>query len=166
MHISLIAAASENNVIGNHGAIPWKLPADLKYFRNMTEGHPVLMGRKTYQSIGRPLPKRRNIVISRHDFPGKPMEFDVAHSVEEAIEMCKDDPSGEIFIIGGGEIYKQAMDLADRIYLTRVHAEVEGDAEFPVVDSGQWTVISKEDHLADPENQYAFSFVVYERIPG
>ncbi len=163
MIVSLIAAASENNVIGNKGALPWKLPADMRFFRKTTEGHPVLMGRKTYQSIGRPLPKRRNIVISRHEFPGKPMEFDVAHSVEEAIAMCKDDPSGEIFIIGGGEIYRQAMHLAHRIYLTRVHAIVEGDAFFPEVSSKEWQETSRVDHPADAENQHPFSFILFEK---
>lgn len=163
MIISLIAAASENNVIGNKGKLPWNLPADLKYFRTVTQGHPVIMGRKTFQSIGRVLPKRRNIVVSRHEFPQTPLEFDVAHSVEEAIALCKDDPSGEVFIIGGGEIYEQAMPLANRIYLTRVHATVEGDAYFPKIDAKEWKEISREDHEADAENPAKYSFIVFSR---
>ena len=121
MILSLIVAAANHRVIGNQGKIPWKLPADMKYFRQKTEGHPIIMGRKTFQSIGKVLPSRRNIVITRHEFPANPLEFDVAHSLEDAIAIAKKDAPEEIFVIGGGEIYAQAMPLADRIYFTHVH---------------------------------------------
>ena len=163
MILSLIAAASDNRVIGNKGEIPWKLPADLKYFRQKTEGHPIIMGRKTFQSIGKPLPKRRNIVISRHEFPGKPLEFDVAHSLEDAIAIAKKDNPEEIFVIGGGEIYKQALPLADRIYFTHIHGIFDGDAFFPQLDPKEWVETARDDHNADAENPHDYSFITYER---
>lgn len=173
MIISLVAAASDNNVIGAKGKIPWHLPADLKFFRKLTEGHPVIMGRKTYESIGHPLPRRRNIVISRQEgFKAEGCE--VVKSLEEALECCSSlqpsprlRPAGksdvsEVFIIGGGEIYKQALSLADRIYLTRVHVQIEGDAFFPKILEG-WIEKSRERHEPDSENSYAYTFLTYEK---
>ncbi len=183
MIISLIAAAAENDVIGAHGELPWKLSADLKRFRELTTGHPVIMGRKTYESIGRPLPNRQNIVVTRQpDWTAEGVE--VVHSLEEAVDSVAGSRlqvpgspsyvpnsqfqipnSSEVFIIGGGEMYKQALPSAQRIYLTRVEATVEGDAFFPALNSEEWTEVSREDHPADEKNQFAFTFFVYERAP-
>ena len=162
MTISIIVAASDNNVIGNKGALPWSLLADMQRMKQLTMGHPLIMGRKTHESIGRTLPGRRNIVITSQalQYPG----CEVVPSLEAALTAVKDDPSGEAFIFGGGEIYKQAMDTANRIYLTRVHATVEGDAFFPAIDPNHWKEVAREDHPADGENQYPFSFMTYERL--
>jgi dihydrofolate reductase len=162
MVISLIAAASENNVIGRGGELPWHLPKDLQYYRLRTLGHPIIMGRKTFESIGKPLPGRRNIVVTRRrDFSSQ--GCDVVHSLEEALALVRDDPSGEVFVIGGGEIYGAALTHVRRIYLTRVHATIEGDAYFPEVDWSEWREVSRERHEADPEHTYAFTFLVFER---
>ena len=169
MHLSLIVAASDNRVIGLAGKIPWHLPADMRYFRKKTEGHPIIMGRKTFQSIGKVLPNRRNIVISRQEFPAKPLEFDVAHSLEEALKIAqsvsstRSSPEDEVFVIGGGEIYAQALPLADRIYFTHVYGKFEGDAFFPMLDPHQWHEIDREDHAANAENPCNYSFITYER---
>ena len=162
MTISIIVAASENNVIGNKGKLPWRLVADFKRMKELTMGHPLIMGRKTHESIGRALPGRRNIVITSQNvnFHG----CEVASSLDEALKAVKDDVSGEAFIFGGGEIYKQAIAKTDRIYLTRVHATVDGDAFFPEIDPQQWKEIAQEDHPADTENQYPYSFITYEKI--
>lgn len=161
MRISLIAAASENNVIGKGNVIPWKLPDDLQHFREVTKGHPVVMGRKTYESIGRPLPDRRNIVITRKDMTIE--GCDVVHSFEEALELAAEDHSDEVFVIGGGEIYKEALPHADRIYFTHVHGTFEGDATFPEFHPEKWAEIEREEHPADEKHTHAFTFVTYER---
>ena len=162
MIISLIVAVGKNNVIGTEGKLPWRLPADLKHFKKLTEGHSIIMGRKTHESIGRALPGRRNIVITRNpDFRADGIE--VAHSLEEAIKMSKAAFDTEVFVIGGGEIYKMAMPLADRIYFSRVHTSVAGDAFFPEIDLAEWAETSRETHQSDEKNQYPYSFIVYER---
>lgn len=161
MILSLIVAADLNNVIGAGNKLLWNLPDDMKHFRELTSGHPVIMGRKTYESIGRPLPKRRNIVISRQ----KDLAIDgcdVVDSLERAIELVKDDPTSEAFIIGGGEIYRQAMDRADRIYLTRVHGEFTGDTFFPEIDPKEWKEVEREEHTKDDSHEYAFEFQRYD----
>lgn len=161
MILSLIVATSENNVIGNKGKIPWKLPTDLKHFRTTTEGHPIIMGRKTYESIGHPLPRRRNIVITRQkDFQAE--GCDVVTSLEDALKLCEGEE--EVFVIGGGEIYRQSLAITNRVYLTRVHAKVEGDAFFPELPPSEWREVSVERHEADTENSYACSFMVYHRL--
>lgn len=161
MIVSIIAAASENNVIGRKGRLPWSLPADMKRMKNLTMGHPLIMGRKTHESIGRALPGRRNIVVTRRKtaYPG----CEVAASMDEALAAAESDPSGEAFVFGGGEIYRQAIEVADRIYLTRVCATVDGDAFFPEIDASKWKEIAREDHPADVENEHPFSFITYER---
>lgn len=158
MILSIIVAASENNVIGNKGQLPWKQAADFQRMKELTMGHPLIMGRKTHESIGRVLPGRRNIVITHQTmhFPG----CEVVTSLDEALASVQNEQ--EAFIFGGGEIYKQAMSKADKIYLTRVHATIEGDAYFPVIDLAQWKEISRKDHPADAENQYSYSFIEYE----
>ena len=161
MIISLIAAASENNVIGNHGTLPWSLPDDLKHFRTVTEGHPVIMGRKTFASIGKPLPNRKNIVITRGTMtmPG----CDIVHSLEEALDLARAANAAEVFVMGGGEIYAQALPIADRVYLTRVHATIEGDAFFPELDPQEWEETEQHEHAQDEKHAYACTFTLYER---
>lgn len=161
MTIAIIVAASENNVIGCKGKLPWNLPADMRHMKELTMGHPLIMGRKTHESIGRALPGRRNIIITHQkmEHPG----CEIVSSLEAALQVVHDDLSGEAFIFGGGEIYRQAISKADKIYLTSVHANVEGDVFFPMIDSKQWKETARESHPADAENQYPFSFVTYER---
>lgn len=161
MTLSIIVAMSENGVIGRGNALPWHLPADLKRFKQLTIGHTLIMGRKTFQSIGRVLPGRKTIVVTRD--PGVSAEgIEVASTVEEALQKAGGDP--EIFVVGGGEIFGRMLELADRIYLTLVHAKVEGDTYFPDIDwSQQWREVSHEDHPADEKNAFPYSFRVYER---
>lgn len=163
--ISLILAVSENGVIGDstkpHG-IPWDLPDDMKHFRDITRGKTVIMGSKTFEHIGRPLPKRRNIVISRNfDYQAEGCE--IAHSPEEALEMAQHD--GEIMIIGGAKIYEAFLPIADRIYLTRVHAHIDGDTLLTLNDAnGQWRTISATHHPADIQHKYSFDIRILEQI--
>ena len=158
--ISLVVAASENNVIGVRGDLPWRLSDDLKRFKALTMGKPIVMGRKTYESIGRPLPGRQNIVITRQDSYVAD-GCDVVNSPEAAIEAAGD--AEEIMIIGGSHIYESFLPQADRIYLTRVHAEVDGDAFLPELQQDEWSVDSEERHIADENNDYATEFVVLNR---
>jgi len=161
--ISIITAMDENRVIGRANALPWRLPNDLRRFRRLTTGHAVIMGRRNYESIGRPLPERRNIVITRqpgYSAPG----CQVVHSLEQALAAAGEDP--EIFIIGGAEIYAQALPRAARLYLTLVHAAVAGDVRFPPFDQGEWREIERERHEADDRHPYPYSFVVLERTGG
>ena len=156
--ISIIVAASENNVIGRAGELPWRLSDDLRHFKAITMGKPIVMGRKTWESIGRPLPGRQNIVITRQpDFAAD--GCDVVTSVEEAIAVAGDAP--EIMIIGGSEIYALFMPHAGRLYLTRVHTNVDGDAFFPGLDDS-WRLVSEEAHGADGKNEFDYSFRRYE----
>lgn len=160
--ISAIVAMSENHVIGDNNQLPWHLPADLKHFKAITSGHPILMGRKTYESIGRPLPNRTNIIITRnHSFqaPG----CIVIKSIDEAVERAAATGSDEIFIIGGAEVYKQLMPHIERIYLTIVHEIFEGDAFFPELDQSQWVQTERVTHEADADNDYAYSFILLQR---
>ena len=163
MILSLIAAASDNNVIGKDGGLPWKLPAEMKFFRDTTSGKPVIMGRKTFESIGRPLPKRRNIVVSRE--AGLYIEgCETTTSLEAALALVTHDDVEEAFVIGGEQIYRLALPFADRIYLTQVHMTVEGGtAFFPEFDRSVWQEIRREAHSADDENAVAFTIVVLER---
>ena len=158
--ISIIVAASTNNVIGVQGDLPWKLSDDLKRFRQLTMGKPIVMGRRTWESIGRPLPGRQNIVITRR--PGfEAQGCDVVTSPAGALVKAGD--AEEVMIIGGGQIYEQFLPKAGRLYLTRVHAEVDGDAFFPEVDSDHWKLTAQESHQASDVNDYAFEFRTYER---
>lgn len=161
MKVSLIAAASENNVIGVHGNLPWHLPDDFKRFKALTSGHPVVMGRKTFESIGKPLPGRRNIVISRSvdAIEG----CDVVRSVQAALDLALDSGAEEVWVIGGGEIYKEALPLADKVDLTRVHANVEGDVMFPELDMNEWKEVFHEEHPADEKHKFSFAFSTFER---
>ena len=161
--ISLIVAASTNNVIGAGGDLPWRLSADLRRFRELTMGKPIVMGRKTYESIGRPLPGRQNIVITRQDdFVAE--GCDVVTSVDAAVEAAGN--AGEIMIIGGSHIYDAFLPRADRIYLTRVNADVAGDAYLPAIDHGEWRSDVVESLEADDRNQYATDFYILDREPA
>lgn len=156
--ISLIAALARNRVIGRAGALPWHLPEDLRRFKALTLGHPLIMGRRTWESIGRPLPGRRNLVVTRQAgfvAPGA----EVFHDLRAALEAVAG--ASEVFVIGGGEVYAAALPLADRLHLTELHADVEGDALFPRVDWAGWTQSTREPRTA-PDGT-AFDFVVYDR---
>ena len=166
MKIVLIAAFAQNRVVGINNTLPWHLPEDLKYFKRTTSGKAIIMGRKTYDSIGRPLPNRTNIVISRNsDFQAEGVR--VVASLEAAIELAKEvnfiNDVQEVMIIGGASIYEAALPIADRLYLTHVHAEIEGDAYFPEVNFKQWLEVSREDYQASDKNPYDYSFVVYDK---
>ena len=165
--LSIIVAASQNNVIGNQGDLPWRMPADLKYFKQLTMNHAMIMGRTTYESIGRPLPGRTTIVLSRSATENTFAEgVLVARSLEDAIQSAcslENRDGNEIFITGGSQIYDLALPKVNRIYLTRIQATVEGDAFFPELDNSIWKSISKEDRPADEKNEHNCSFEVYER---
>lgn len=161
MLVSLVVAASTNNVIGKDNKLLWKLPNDMRFFKNVTWGMPVIMGRKTYESLAQPLPGRKNIVLSR-----QPLESEgaiVVKNLEDALFLVKQMDVKEAMVIGGGEIYRLAWEKAKRIYLTRVDAEFEGDTFFPALDPKQWKLIRQENHEADEKHAYGYSFQVWER---
>ncbi|MGN6402597.1 MAG: dihydrofolate reductase [Flavisolibacter sp.] len=162
MILSLLVAASENNVIGKDNQLPWHLPNDLKYFKNQTWGMPILMGRKTFESIGKPLQGRKSIVITRNK-NWQHESVDAVHSIDEAIEKAKAYGAMEIFVIGGAEIFNSAFLKADRIYLTRVHHNFDGDAFFPEVKADDWNLIQSRFCAADEKNAYAHTFEIWER---
>jgi dihydrofolate reductase len=162
MIISCIVATASDGVIGKDNNIPWYLPADLKYFKSVTTGHHVIMGRNCYVSIGRPLPNRTNVIISRDPFFISSNCL-VARSVKEALEMAFDNGEEEAFIIGGGQIYEQTKEMWDRLYLTEVDLKVEGDVFFPKLDFTEWTLRSQVDHQNDEKNEFDYSFKIYDR---
>ncbi len=157
--VAIVVAMDEGRLIGVANRLPWRLPADLRHFRRLTWGRPVVMGRRTFESIGRPLPGRRNLVVSRQAGYA-PQGVEVAPSLEAALERAG---GGEVMVIGGMSLYRQALPLARRIYLTEVHARFRGDAHFPELDLGAWREVAREDHPADGENPVPYSFVVLER---
>jgi dihydrofolate reductase len=163
MRISAIAAMSANRVIGHHNQIPWHLPADMKFFQRTTVGHHVIMGRKNYLSIGRPLPKRTNIVITRNPYFISSGCI-VVHTLEEALSHAKFAKEEEAFVIGGGEIYRLAMDYLDRIYLTTIDLNVDGDVFFPDIDLSQWAITQEDIFPADEKNPYPFIIQILDRI--
>lgn len=164
MIISAIVATAKNNVIGRSNDIPWYLPADLKYFKKTTSGHHIIMGRKSFISIGRPLPKRTNVVITRDPF-FMASGCVVTHSLEEALQVAKENGEEEAFIIGGGQIYKQSLSMLDRLYLTEVEVVVDdGEVFFPVIDEAEWKEVKREAHEPDEKNEHAYTFRVLERI--
>ena len=160
MKLSLIAAMADERVIGLDNAMPWHLPADLKHFRNLTVGKPVIMGRKTIESIGKALPKRRNIVVTRQsDFGMDGCE--VAASIESAVELVAGED--EVMIIGGASIYEQTLERADILYLTYIHAQFQGDTHFPAFNETEWEEIERETHESDEKNPHPYSFVTLRR---
>lgn len=160
-NLTLIAAAAENDVIGKDNQLIWHLSDDLKHFKNLTSGHSIIMGRKTFESFGKPLPNRTHIVITRQKKYTAPFGVIVVHSLEEALETAKNDT--QPFIIGGGEIYKEAMPYADKIELTRVHDHFDGDTFFPQIDRLIWKETESILHQKDDKHDYSFSFITYER---
>ena len=158
--LNILVAADENNGIGKNNQLLWHLPADLKNFKQLSMGHAVVMGRKTYDSIGKPLPNRRNIVITRQadlNIHG----CQVVHSLQQALDACKND--GTVFIIGGAEIYHQAILFCNTIFLTRVHHQFEADTFFPEIDPAIWEEIEKKDYPADAKHKVPYSFLVYKK---
>lgn len=157
--ISLIVAKANNNVIGSKNDLPWYLPADLKHFKDTTIGHTVIMGRTTFQSIidriQKPLPNRKNVVITRDNTFSYP-DVKVIHDIESIKEL------GDVYVIGGAEIYRQTIGLADKLYVTEIHADMDGDTYFPEIDSS-WKETSREKHFADEKNQYDYDFVIYNQ---
>lgn len=158
--VSIIVAIAQNGTIGDKNALLWHIKEDMRFFRTTTSGHAVVMGRKTFESLGsRPLPKRINIVITRQD-----IEFEgalTAHSLEEAIRMADGDE--EVFIIGGAQIYREALNVADRMYITRVMHDYEGDTSFPEIDFSEWKLVAEEHHDRGEEYEYPFAFLTYDR---
>lgn len=154
---------AENRTIGKNNQLPWHMPADLKHFKELTTGHPVLMGRKTYDSIGRPLPNRTNIVLTRDQNFSAP-DCVVLSSVEQALDMASDLDADEVFVIGGAAIYRQLLPRMHRLYLTIIHHKFTGDAHFPEIDDTSWQEVSRETHDPDDNNRYAYSFITLERI--
>jgi len=156
--LSIIVAISSNRVIGVNNTLPWHISEDLKHFKSLTTGHTIIMGRKTYESIGRPLPNRRNIVISRNteaSYEGA----EVVHSIEDAFSICKND--NEVFVIGGSNIYEQALSLVDYIYITEIKKSFSGDAFFPEINKQMWIESSRENHITN--DGLEFSFVKYQK---
>lgn len=165
--LSMIVATADNNIIGKDNTMPWHLPADLAYFKKVTLGKPIIMGRKTYESIGRPLPGRRNIVISR-DENYAAEGIDTVTSVEQALALVDGSDGSheveEIMVIGGGAIYKHCLPNADRLYVTHIKAKVDGDTQFPHYDNGRWQKTSSELRTSDDKNTYDLDFCVYQKI--
>lgn len=160
MQLSIIVAMDRNRVIGNNDSLPWHISADLKNFKKITMGKPIVMGRKTHESIGRPLPGRENIIITR-DETYQAEGCTVLNSIDEIFEHCKDVE--EVMITGGSEIYKHTLNQVTRLYLTEVHAEVEGDTFFPEFNRSEWNEISREVFKADEKNDFDYSFILLER---
>jgi dihydrofolate reductase len=158
----MVVAASSNNVIGRGGALPWRLPQDLRRFRQLTLGKPIVMGRRTFESIGHPLPGRRNIVVSRK--PGLNIDgCEVANSPAAALALARADAPREVIIIGGEKLYRDFLQHAERIHMTRVHATIDGDAFFPELPADDWNVVWSEPHPATNDQPLAFTFETLER---
>jgi len=162
MIVSAIVATAKNNVIGKDNNIPWYLPDDLKYFKAKTLDHHVIMGRKSYESIGHPLPKRTNIIVTRNLF-FVASNCLVVHTVEEGLQIAQENGEEEAFIIGGAQIYELSLPYLDRLYLTEVDLEVEGDVFFPDFDMNEWTLVSEDPRKASGKNEHDFNFKIYER---
>jgi len=159
--ITIIAAAAENNALGKDNDLVWHLPDDFKRFKELTSGHHIIMGRKTFESLPKTLPNRTHIIITRKEDYKAVGNCIVVHSLETALKAAETD--AQPFIIGGGEIYKQSMEIADKIELTRVHAKVEADTFFPEIDLERWDLIAEEHHIKDSSHQYPFSYLTYIR---
>lgn len=166
MKLALIVAAATNNVIGLNNQLPWHLPQDLKYFKAKTLGKPIVMGRKTYESIGRPLPGRTNIVITRQQGWRADPDVLIAHNIDQALELARDlvgaESDAEVMVIGGAEIYRNCLPQADRVYLTRIEKDVEGDAYFPSLPEGEWQQTSSSAGVDDAPVRH--QFLVFDRV--
>lgn len=160
--ISFILAMDENRVIGKNNQLPWHLPEDLKFFKRTTMGHPIIMGRKTYESIGRPLPGRENIIITRNrNFQSD--QCKVLYSVEDLLIYCAENPNEEYFVIGGAEVFKQLIQHVERLYITFIHEQFDGDTFFPSINMKEWELTSREQGLQDEKNPYQYEFLIYDR---
>lgn len=157
-----MAAKASNNIIGKDNTLVWHLPADLKFFKQTTKGHTLIMGRKTFESLANPLPHRDSWIVTRNK-KYQCTGATVFHSLASALRTAEEKGLETIFLLGGGEIYKQSMDIADRMIITEVHHEFEGDTYFPPIDPAIWKEVSREEHKADEKNKYDFAFVQYER---
>jgi dihydrofolate reductase len=161
MSVTLIAAIARNRVIGKDGGLPWRLPADLRHFKRTTVGHPLIMGRRTFESFGRPLPDRTNIVVTRNPHY-RPAGAVVVASFDAAMKIARGEDD-EIFVGGGEDVFRHFLPLADRMILTWIGGEFEGDTFFPEFDESAWRIVSRADHEPDEKNRWPYSFVVYER---
>ena len=158
MNLSLIAAVDENNGIGKNNQLPWHLPADLKHFKNLTTGHPIIMGRNTFDSIGKALPNRKNIVVTRQkDLKIEGVE--IVNSLDEAVMLCKNED--EVFIIGGSQIFDQSFPIANTLYLTRIHEVFDADTHFPGIDKNIWAEQDRAEHQPDEKNAFHYTFISY-----
>lgn len=162
MIISFVVAVANNDVIGKNGMMVWRQANDMQFFKNITWGMPVIMGRKTFQGLGKALPGRKNIVITRQP-DWKAEGVVIVRNLDDALFVARETDAKEVFVIGGGEIYRLAFEKVKRIYLTRIDAEPEGDTFFPDLDPKVWRLISKDDHVKDEKNQYDYSFQVWEK---
>lgn len=167
MIISIIAALGKNNCIGKNNSLPWNLPADLQHFKDLTKGKPIVMGSRTFESIGKPLPQRENIVLTKdpaYQAPG----CKITHSIEQAIQLAEQSEmgrvSGEVMICGGESVYKQFLTVARRMYLTFIDGDFDGDAYFPEFDKTEWKETQREAHQADEQNPYDYTFVIFEKV--
>ena len=160
--LTLIAATSTNNALGKDNQLVWHLPLDFKRFKTLTSEHYIIMGRKTFESFPKPLPNRTHIIITRQKNYEAPEGCIVVPSLEKAIAICPKNE--EVFIIGGGEIYKQSIDIADKVELTRVHTEVEADTFFPEIDPIKWKIVFEEHHEKDEKHAFDFTFITYQKI--
>jgi len=168
MRVSLVVAAARNGVIGHRGRIPWRLPDDQRFFKRLTTGHCVVMGRKTFESIGRPLPDRENLVLSRQEqgLGGAGTDgrgITLLPDLSAALDRARKGGFAECFVIGGEGLYREALPIADRIYCTRVEAEPEGDVLFPAIDESQWRCLDRDPHPADARHAHAFTIETWER---
>lgn len=164
--LAIVVAVAENGTIGRHNDLPWRLPEDLKHFKRVTMGHPIVMGRNTFESIGKPLPGRTNIVVTRNE-RWQADGVEVAHSLDDALMLANQWAHNmgvsSVMVIGGADLYRQVLPLAKRLYFTEVHAEVEGNVFFPELDDSQWSELERVSFKADNNNPYAYSFVTLER---
>lgn len=163
LKISIIVAVAKNHVIGRNNELIWKLSADLKFFKNTTTGHHIIMGRKTYESVGRPLPNRTSIVISRNINFTIPEGHHVVNTWEQAIQLCISKKLEKVFIIGGAEIYRVALPFADELLITEVYANPEGDVFFPKISLDEWMEVQRESYQKDEKNEFDYAFVTYKR---
>lgn len=158
--ISFLVAMDANRLIGKDNDLPWYLPADLKYFKKVTMGHPIIMGRRTYESIGKALPGRRNIILT-HDMAFKAADCEIVHSKDEALQILRTDD--ENFVIGGAAVFKSFFDSVDRLYITLIHETFDGDTYFPPIDEENWILKSSQKGATDNKNLYSHDFLIYDR---
>jgi dihydrofolate reductase len=164
MRISIIAAIAENGVIGRQGQLPWRLSDDLRRFKHLTMGHTIIMGRRTWESIGRALPGRRTVVVTRQiGYRTADADVQIATSLDDALNAAATAGDDEAFIVGGAELYRESLSQANRLYLTRVRAAVEGDTSFPDIQWNNWHLVESEEHDANEKNEYAYRFETYDR---